>query len=70
MKCSKVRKAIAKSNSEKVSGPFGVVSEMLKAAGQPGVQWVTSIFNGIIRGREDSRRLEKKLIGECLQRKG
>ena len=27
----------------------GIVSEMLKAAREPGVQWVTSIFNGVIR---------------------
>ena len=38
IKCSKVRKAIAKSKSDKASGPCGVVSEMLKAAGEPGVQ--------------------------------
>ena len=49
IKCSEVREAIAKSKSDKASGPSGVVSEMLKAAGEPGVQWVTSIFNGVIR---------------------
>ena len=50
IKCSEVREAIAKSKSDKVFSPSGVVSEMLKAAGEPGVQWVTSIFNGVIRG--------------------
>ena len=60
IKCSEVREAIAKSKSDKASGPSGIVSEMLKAAGEPGVQWVTSIFNGGIREEEDSRRLEKR----------
>ena len=49
IKCTEVREAIAKSKSDKASGPSGVVSEMLKAAGEPGVQWVTSIFNSVIR---------------------
>ena len=44
-----MREAIAKSKSDKASGQSGVMSEMLKAAGETGVQWATSIFNGIIR---------------------
>ena len=38
IKCSEVKKAIAKSKSDKASGHSGIVSEMLKAAGEPGVQ--------------------------------
>ena len=34
--------------------------------GAKGGNWVTSIFNGVIREGEDSRRLEKELVGECL----
>ena len=61
IKASEVREA---------SGPSGVVSEMLKAAGESGVEWLTSIFNGVIRGRERfPRRLEKELVGKkCLQK--
>ena len=44
-----MREAIAKSKSDRACGPSGVASEMLKVAGEPGVQWVTSIFNGVIR---------------------
>ena len=36
IEASEVREAIAKSKSEKASGPSGVVSEMLKAAGESG----------------------------------
>ena len=49
IKSSEVREEIAKSKSDKASGPSGVVSEMLRAAGEPGMQWVTSIFNDVIR---------------------
>ena len=49
IKSTEARDAIAKTKSDKASGPSGVVSEMLKAAGAPGVQWVTRIVNGVIR---------------------
>ena len=40
---NEVRLAIAKMKDGKAAGPSGVLSEMLKAAGEPGVQWVTDL---------------------------
>ena len=33
----------------KAGGPSGVVSEMLKAAGEDGVEWVTDLCNAVVR---------------------
>ena len=49
IEASEVKEAIAKLKNDKASGPSGVVSEMLKAAGESGMQWMMSIFNGVIR---------------------
>ena len=38
IKSSEVREAVAKSNCDKAPGPSGIVAEMLKAAGEVGVQ--------------------------------
>src|SRR5450755_4167646 len=35
--------------SEKAAGPSGVVAEMLKAAGDVGVQWMTDLCNAVVR---------------------
>ena len=44
-----VRAAIAKAKSGKAAGPSGVVSEMLKAAGEEGEKWVADLCNSIVR---------------------
>src|SRR5579864_3986999 len=46
---SEVRAAISKMKSEKAVGPAGIAAEMLKAAGEDGVLWVTDICNAIVR---------------------
>jgi hypothetical protein len=46
--CSEVNSAITRSKSGKAAGPPGVMSEMLKASGDVGVQWVTDLCNGIV----------------------
>ena len=43
-----MKSAIASTKSAKVTGPSGVVAEMLKASGPVGVQWVTDLFNKIV----------------------
>ena len=64
IKASEVREAIAKSKSDKVSGPSGVVlSEMLKAAGESGGAVGDEHLQRCHQGREDSRRLEKAVVG-------
>src|SRR2546425_6750377 len=46
---SEVRLAIAKAKSGKAAGPSGVAVDMLKAAGEAGVKWVTDICNEVVR---------------------
>src|SRR6266516_668899 len=45
-----VRLAIAKAKSGKAAGPSGVAVDMLKAAGEAGVRWVTDICNEVVSG--------------------
>ena len=44
-----VRDAIGRMKIEKAAGPTGVVAEMLKAAGDEGVRWMTDLCNVIVR---------------------
>src|SRR5437867_3782935 len=44
-----VRLAIGKAKSGKAAGPSGVAADMLKAAGEAGVRWVTDICNEVVR---------------------
>ena len=63
-----MREAIAKSKSDKASG---ILSEMLKAAGELGVQCVTSIFNGVIReGKIPSDWKKSWLVNVPTKEKG
>ena len=39
IKCNEVKEVTASQSTAKASGPSGVVSKMVKAAGEPGVQW-------------------------------
>ena len=42
---SEVRTATSKMKLERAAGPSGIAAEMLKAAGEDGVTWVTDICN-------------------------
>src|SRR5437899_3136921 len=44
-----VRLAIGKAKSGKAAGPSGVAADMLKAAGEAAVKWVTDICNEVMR---------------------
>ena len=44
-----VRAAIKKMKCNKASGPSGVVADMLKAAGEAGVAWVTDVCNAVVK---------------------
>ena len=44
-----VRSAIKKMKNNKAAGPSGVVAEMLKAAGDAGIIWVTELCNRIVQ---------------------
>ena len=43
-----VRLAIFKAKSAKATGPSGIASDILKAAGESGVKWVTDICNEVV----------------------
>src|SRR6267154_1041713 len=49
---AEVRVAISRAKSGKAAGPSGVAADMLKAAGESGVKWVTDICNGVVRSGE------------------
>lgn len=44
-----VRKAIKQAKSGKAAGPSGVTSDMLKSAGETGVEWVTDLCNAVVK---------------------
>src|SRR5260221_512039 len=46
---NEVRAAIAKMKIGKAAGPSGVVAEMVKAAGEAGILWVTDVCNAIVK---------------------
>jgi hypothetical protein len=46
---SEVKAAIAKMKVGKAAGPSGIGAEMLKAAGEPGVLWVTDVCNAVVK---------------------
>jgi len=47
--CQEVREAMAKMKCGKAAGPSGLVAEMLKAAGEIGVQLLTDLFNAVVK---------------------
>src|SRR5580692_2836165 len=61
---SEVRTAISKMKSGKAAGPSGIAAEMLKAAGEDGVTWVTDICTSIVR--EGRYRLIGEKVGWCV----
>ena len=44
-----IRKAITKMKCNKAAGPSGVVADMLKAAGEAVVPWVTELCNAVVK---------------------
>jgi len=44
-----VRSAVAKMKCNKAPGPTGLGAEMLKAAGEYGISWLTDLFNSIVK---------------------
>ena len=46
---AEVTKALHEMKQGKAAGPMGVVSEMMKAAGDRGVNWLTTLFNNIVK---------------------
>ena len=46
--------AIGKMKQGKSGGPSGVVSEMLKAAGETGALWMTDVCNAVVKDGKNS----------------
>ncbi len=46
----------------KASGPSGVVADMIKAAGVPGIEWVTDMCNVVKNGGFFRRTLKTELF--------
>ena len=46
------RRSEKRIKSGKAPGPSGVVTEMLKASGEVGVEWLTELCNSVIRERK------------------
>ena len=64
-----MRAAIAKMKNGKAAGPSGVGVEMLKAAGEDGVLWVTDLCNAIVReGRIPDDWRKSWMVCVCVQR--
>ena len=60
--CQEVRVALENMKSGKASGPSGVVTEMLKAAGEKVIEWMTDLFNAVVReGKMPVGGLEQEL---------
>ena len=56
---AEVRSALLSGKVGKAAGPSGLVLEMIKASGEAGLQWLTDLFNAVVRdGRipDDWRR--------------
>ena len=60
MSKEEVRQAIQDLKVRKAAGPSGVTGEMIKAAGEQAVDWLTSICNRIVKARGNSRELTDK----------
>ena len=49
IKHHEVRMALRKMKTGKAAGPSGLVTEMLKAAEEPFIEWMTDLFNAVVR---------------------
>jgi len=67
---SEVRSAIAKMKSGKATGQSGIGAEMLKAAGETGVSWVTDLCNVIVKEGRIPADWKKSWIVSVYKGKG
>ncbi|MBJ5547118.1 hypothetical protein JGG71_23225, partial [Salmonella enterica subsp. enterica serovar Derby] len=67
---AEVEKAIGRMKKGKAAGPTGVVTEMLKASQEVGVQWLTDLSNRIIDEGRIPGDWEKSVIIPVYKGKG
>ena len=65
-----VRESISKMKNGKAAGLSGVVSEMVKAAGEAGVDMITDVVNQIIAEGVIPAECELSTIVNCYKEKG
>jgi hypothetical protein len=65
-----VRAAITKAKNGKAAGPSCVVSEMLKASGEVGVEWVTYVCNAVIKDGKIPADWKRSQIVNVFKGKG
>ena len=54
----------------KAPGPSGVVTDMLKASGEVGVEWLAELCNSVIRERKIPEDWKKSVIVPTFKGKG
>ena len=67
---SKVAKAIKKMKNGKAAGPSGVCAEMLKAAGEVGIDMVHDLINDVVKTGEIPTDWQDSIIINCYKGKG
>jgi hypothetical protein len=65
-----VRKALQKMENGRAAGPSKVVLEMLKAAGDQGIEWLSKLCNAIIRERKISEDWKQSILLPIFKGKG
>ena len=70
MKYQEVRLAVAKMKCNKAPGPTGVSAELLKCAGESGINWLTDPCNAIVKEGEIPNEWNKSYMIMCTRVKG
>jgi hypothetical protein len=65
-----VRVAIKKMKNDRGSGPTGLVAEVLKAAGEEGVKWMTDVCNAVIQEEKIPNDWSKSWMVTVFKGKG
>ena len=65
-----VRKALRKMKNGKAAGPSKVVSEVLKAAGDQGIEWLCELCNAIIRQHKIPEDWKQSILLPIFKGKG
>ena len=65
-----VKLAIKQMKKGKAAGPSGVTAEMLQAAGEAGIRWVTEICNAILKEGKVPEDWERSWIVSVYKGKG
>ena len=65
-----IRKALSKMKMGKAAGPSGIIAEMLKAAGEEGVELVRQLVEAVFRSGEIPKDWEVSYILNLFKGKG